>query len=693
LAVLAQKSSSNSRSSPSGDEPGSGSHGAQPPSGDSTSPGEPRLTKRMLAGVRQVLVPTPMARIGLFFLATEAPAVVSVLARLRACEPDRAPTELKDYLVPYFPDDFRVAVRHLRERYEPLASRWGLTSEIDLQAFEPRVPTVEEIARLTEALQPVHERAAAIDGEMKERRRRQVDINHLVYQMRALTDLGIDVAGLADLRYLHLKAGSVPAENGERLRESAELSGDAVLTLGVQEGRAHVLVVGAGSISPELEGLLARAHFTATPLGVRQTLADPIKLMADLEHEADGLRAALDELKAQDGALRDEARSALGAAAAALGGAAVLSECEGALEGRLPVAYLSGWAPRDSLAEIEQTLSREVASPVVVVHESAPRINAGPLIPPTEVVVPGIFQPGAVLVSLYGLPGYNEINPMFAIAVTTPLFFGFMFGDVGQGLLLAALALAFRRRLGRWIAPALSWSASTIIFGLLYGSVFGVEHWLPPLWLRPLSDPLQLLAAALWVGVAFLVLTFLLNSANLGFQGRWREAAFGLRGAAGAMMYLGGVLLLRSVYLGERPSIPATTLMATGIALVLMHAAREVRATGRAALAAFAGEFLHEALSLVTNTLSFLRLAAFALNHGALSLALFLFVDMIPTGAAWLPGRILVFVIGSAVILVLDTLLITVQTIRLEFYEGLTRYYRGDGRAYRPLQFSEAAAR
>lgn len=646
----------------------------------------------MLAGVRQVLLPTPMARIGLFFLAADAPAVISAIARLRACEPDRAPTELKDYLVPYFPGDFRMAVRRLRERYEPLASRWGLTSEVALKAFEPRVPTVEEIARLTEALQPVHERATAIDGEVKELRRRRVEIDHLFYQVRALSDLGIDVAGLADLRYLHLKAGSVPAENVERLRESAELSGDVVLILGHQEERAHVLVVGAGSISPELEGLLARAHFTATPLGVPQTLGDPTKLVADLEHEAAGLRAALEELKAQDGALRDVARPTLGAAAVALGGAAVLTECEGALEGRLPVAYLGGWAPRDSLTEIQQALSREVATPVVLVHQAAPPTEAGSLVPPTEVVVPGIFQPGAVLVSLYGLPGYNEINPMFVITATTPLFFGMMFGDVGQGLLLAALALAFRRRLGRWIAPALSWSASTIIFGLLYGSVFGVEDWLPPLWLRPLNDPLQLLAVALWVGVAFLMLTFLLNAVTLGLQGRWREAAFGLRGAAGAMLYLGGVLLVRSVYLDERPSITATSMMGTGIVLALMHAVQEVRAAGTPALAAVVGEFFHEALSLVTNTLSFLRLAAFALNHGALSLALFLVVDMIPTSAAWLPVRILVFVIGSALLLVLDTLLISIQTIRLEFYEGLTRYYRGDGRAYRPLQFTGTAA-
>ena len=134
--------------------------------------------------------------------------------------------------------------------------------------------------------------------------------------------------------------------------------------------------------------------------------------------------------------------------------------------------------------------------------------------------------------------------------------------------------------------PLSAWSASTIIFGLLYGSVFGVEDWLPPLWLRPLDDPLQLLAVALWVGVAFLMLTFLLNAATLGLQGDGgkRRSAFGAQPAR--CMYLGGVLLLRSGYMGERPSIAATSLMATGIVLALMHAVQEVRAAGTAAFTA-----------------------------------------------------------------------------------------------------------
>jgi V/A-type H+-transporting ATPase subunit I len=294
------------------------------------------------------------------------------------------------------------------------------------------------------------------------------------------------------------------------------------------------------------------------------------------------------------------------------------------------------------------------------------------------------------LVSLYGLPGHDELDPTFVLAATTPLFFGMMFGDVGQGLLLGALAIALRRRLGRWVAPAVSWSLGSVIFGLLYGSVFGVEHWLPALWLRPMSDPFRLLGAGLAIGVVFLLLTFLLGGVNLALRGRWREALFGFRGAAGASVYASGVLLLRALYLGQPLPGVALGLLAAGIALTVVHAAHEVRVSGRAVLGTLATEYFHGILGLFTGTLSFLRLAAFALNHAALSLALFMVVDMFPASDAWLVVRVLVLVIGSTFILALDVLVVTVQTIRLEFYEGLTRYYRGDGRAYQPLRFTHA---
>jgi len=639
--------------------------------------------------VRRLFRPTPMTRIGLFFLAEAAGPVVSVLARLGACELDRAPTELKEYLRPCFPEEFRQAVRHLRERYEPLATRWGLTGEVDPASGEPRVPTVAQLREVADALEPLHEQAVKTDRRLKELRRRQSELEHVVYQVRALAGLGIDVAALADLRFLHLKAGTVPAENVERLRESAELGDDIVLNLGGRGGRAHVLVVGAGGMSADLEGLLAKAHFEPAEMGAWSAPRDPAQIEANIEQEAATIRAAVDELEAQDRTFRDAARPKLAQAARALAQAAVFVECDGAMEGRQPVAYLGGWVPQDRVAEIQEALGHGVDTPVILVRESG-RGDAGASGPPTEVAVPAIFRPGATLVSLYGLPRHDELDPTFILAATTPLFFGMMFGDVGQGLLLGALAVALRRRLGRWVAPAVSWSLGSVIFGLLYGSVFGVEHWLPALWMRPLDDPFRLLGVALAIGVIFLLLTFVLSGANLALRGRWLEALFGFRGAAGASVYAGGVLLLRALYLGQPLSRVGLGLLGAGIGLTAAHAASEIRTSGRGVLGTLATEYFHGILGLFTGTLSFLRLAAFALNHGALSLALFLVVDMFPASGPWLAVRVLVLVIGSIFILVLDVLVVTVQTIRLEFYEGLTRYYRGDGRAYQPLRFARA---
>jgi V/A-type H+-transporting ATPase subunit I len=292
-------------------------------------------------------------------------------------------------------------------------------------------------------------------------------------------------------------------------------------------------------------------------------------------------------------------------------------------------------------------------------------------------------------VTLYGHPGYDELNPTIILAATAPLFFGMMFGDVGQGLLLTVLTLAFRRRLGHWVSAALACSLGCTVFGFLYGSVFGFEGWLPALWLRPMAEPFRLLAVALWVGVAFLLGTFLLKVVNLMLQARWLEAACGLQGLAGAIVYVGGVIGLRALHVDRAVSSVSIGLVGGGILLTAIYAASEIRSHGRGALSNLAAEYFHGLISLLTNTLSFLRLAAFALNHAALSLALFLLVGMIPgTPLGW-TARILVLVIGSTFILVLDALVVAVQTIRLEFYEGLTRYFRGDGQPYQPLRFPE----
>lgn len=638
--------------------------------------------------LRRLLLPAPVVKVGFFFLADDTAAVVSVLGRLGVCHLDQAVGGMQEFLTPYFPEPFREAYRRLRDQYEPLAQRWRLTGEAELTNVPRQVPPVPDLDRLAGALAGIRERLDRLDQEGRQQTRRRDDLEQFAYYVQVLAGLGIDARALTNLRFLHVQSGMVPAENLDRLRESATLGDDLVLALGTHQGQAHILVIGVGGLSPDLEGLLTKAHFQPLAPPALSAEDDAQAIRSQVQEGVRKVQAELEQLQGQEAALRREARGPLQEAAGLLAHAVILIQCDGAMLGRPPVAFLSGWVEQERLAELDLALARDVASPVAVLHE--PLREAGEESPgPSAVAVPAWFRPGAALVTLFGVPGRNELNPALVLAATTPFFFGMMFGDVGQGLILATLALAGRRWLGRWVVPALSCSLSCVVFGLLYGSVFGVEHWLAPLWLRPMSEPFRLLAAALWVGVGFLLLTFVLKAVNLALQDRWREALLGFQGGGGALCYLGGVFGLRAAYQGQSMPPAAVTLLIVGLLLSALHAYGELRRHGKAALGHQATELFHGALSMLTNTLSFLRLAAFALNHGALSMALFLLVALIPATPVGWALRILVLVAGSALILALDVLVVAVQTIRLEFYEGLTRYYRGDGKEFLPLRFPE----
>jgi V/A-type H+-transporting ATPase subunit I len=93
----------------------------------------------------------------------------------------------------------------------------------------------------------------------------------------------------------------------------------------------------------------------------------------------------------------------------------------------------------------------------------------------------------------------------------------------------------------------------------------------------------------------------------------------------------------------------------------------------------------HSLLSFLSNTASFVRLAAFALNHAGLSAAVFMLSDMVhslPGGALF---RAAVLLAGNAVIVGLEGLIVFIQTLRLEYYEFFSKFYQGGGAPFRPV--------
>ena len=259
--------------------------------------------------------------------------------------------------------------------------------------------------------------------------------------------------------------------------------------------------------------------------------------------------------------------------------------------------------------------------------------------------------------------------------------FGTMFGDVGQGAVIAGLAWYFRARLGRFYLFGLMAGASSMLFGFLFGSVFGFEHWLPALWMSPLHDPLLMLRLALGWGVLFIALACVLAIYNRAVIGNWLGALFGQHGLVNLIFYLalawGGLNVGQGQGFGPGP----TLLVLLSLGALAWHGWGHLEAPVSEKVLVVFIETLETLVGYVSNTLSFLRVAAFSLNHAALALAVFTLAGMMGPF-----GHGVTLVLGNIFMIVLEGGIVLIQVLRLEFYEGFARYFSGDGHAFTPLR-------
>jgi len=324
-------------------------------------------------------------------------------------------------------------------------------------------------------------------------------------------------------------------------------------------------------------------------------------------------------------------------------------------------ALVTGWtsAGREELA----AALRDDDSPALIRFPPPPPGSE----PPQLLDNPPWARPFEVLVRALGMPGGAEADPSPLLALVVPLLFGYMFGDLGQGLVILAAGWLLRRRfaLARLLMAA---GASAALFGLVFGSLFGTEHVIPALWLHPLEHPVTVLLVPLAFAVALLSLGQLLAALQAAWGGRlrqwlWTDAGF-------LLLYLGLILTLLQPALYWLPLL--------GAAWLVLGSARlggPLHALGAL------GELLERGLQILVNTLSFARVGAFALAHAGLSSAMLSLADA--TGS--LPGWLAVMLFGNLLILLLEGLVVSIQTTRLVLFEFFVRFLEGRGREFRPL--------
>ncbi len=341
-----------------------------------------------------------------------------------------------------------------------------------------------------------------------------------------------------------------------------------------------------------------------------------------------------------------------------------------------------------------------------VICEVQPEDADARLRPPVKLKTNWFFKPFEMYVTMYGLPDYYDMNPTSFIGFIYVLLFGMMFGDLGQGLVLAVGGYLFWRfkkmQLGAIVSRC---GISSMVFGTIYGSVFGFENLLDPMFhaLGFAEKPIDvfepqttnmLLISVVGIGVIVVVSSIIMNI-YLGLRKKnYESAVFSNNGIAGLVLYLGTILAaVLMLVSGINLFNPLFILLVIVLPLVLIalkeplarlcEHKRDFKPEGGAAgfIMQTFFELFEMMLSYITNTLSFLRVGGFVLSHAGMMSVVMTLAEMV--GAT---GSPVVVIIGNIFVMGLEGLLVGIQVLRLVFYETFSRFYEGDGKPYVPAK-------
>jgi V/A-type H+-transporting ATPase subunit I len=305
------------------------------------------------------------------------------------------------------------------------------------------------------------------------------------------------------------------------------------------------------------------------------------------------------------------------------------------------------------------------------------------------------------LVTTYARPQYGEVDPTIVIALIFPVLFGAMFGDAGQGLVLAGLGWLLASRKVKSLKGMASLGPIVIacgvmatIFGFLYGSFFGFEDIIPALWKHPVENIMEILILTIIVGVVLLSVGFLISIFNAFKLRDWGKLFFDHYGLAGLVLYWSLVGLAAGALVGNFP-IPATVFIPFaiigGVGVMLSEMWKNLVEGHRPLIEGGLGTFAFQAffevfetlISFFSNSLSFVRVGAFAVAHGSLSAVFFILADLASPSHGI--GYWFVFLIGNIFIVGFEGLIVSIQTMRLSYYEFFGKFFSGGGKRFEPL--------
>lgn len=592
---------------------------------------------------------------------------------------------------------------NLKEEYSGSAD---IDSPADLEPMQSAVDRIEADVKKT-------------SDELSAEKKRLEQFESQLHQLEPIAETNVDVGALRKSHHLHSVLGVIPAENVSRLETSLSRVPHAFFTLREDPKRPVVWLLGPRTNSDIIDRAVKSAYLN--PLMLPDEFAGtPAEITASLRKAIETSRKKIGELERKLAELANTHKKEL---QKLLWDVHVSRKISDAIArfGQLRHTYVVvGWVPTAELESLTQRLkqaSKEILIESIPMERTGHKTNV-----PVSLRNPGLLTPFELLVNTYARPRYNEIDPTILIAITFPLLYGAMFGDVGQGLVLAAIGWFLSRRsaLGGLLVAC---GLSGMIFGFLFGSIFGFEEILPDhpffgqfFWLSPIHDVLDVLKLAIGVGIVLLIFAHLVNMYNAARSGNWGRFFFDSNGLAGLILYLSFLVILGSVaskiFTGDSflPGFLLTIgqmgivvtiaqilfIIGLGLAVIFSHPLQHWMETGHFEIEGgwgmfavqSAAEVLEKFISMLSNTLSYVRVGAFAIVHAGFTGAVFVIARLLGEEGSFAYWTTVV--LGNLFVIGLEGFIVTIQTMRLHYYEFFSKFFQGGGSPYEPLVLTTA---
>jgi V/A-type H+/Na+-transporting ATPase subunit I len=527
------------------------------------------------------------------------------------------------------------------------------------------------------------------------------ELNHTKNMLERLKIMNADLSVIEDLKLIYVAVASVPTKNFSGLETALAGFPIFINRCSITKEVTFMCVALPAKHQAETEKILRTYHAEIfhIPEELPHNLNEALKeVNKQIKENSDREKAVGNSLNKLGEENRDNFVSLKETSENIL----TLLQAERKILQEGHLATVRGFVPQKKFQELNEKVTGMLEGKVIVLKNDVPKSAD----PPTKVSHNKFVRPFEELTRLYGLPHYDEVDPTPIIAITFPIIFGLMFGDLGHGLVLlfGGLAVGLLIKGNRsiknvcFIMAACGLGAS--IAGLVFGEAFGQPLPWGPLWINPTENPtvnvFTFIVFTLFVGVIQIISGIVLEMTNFALKRHYADAL--LTSIPKILFYVGGVYLIAAYQLnfGAWLSGPilwpllAFVILVVGKPLYLKAAKPAAHGNEHSEADTLSGR-LFEGGDLVTrllsNTISYSRILALLMAHWALLLVTYTVAGLVGTGSILtlvLSGVIIVG--GNIFVLALEGLIVFIHTLRLHFYEWFSKFYAGTGSEFNPFK-------